>query len=624
MKLSCVLRDKKEYPVHISALKLTLNHGLKIETVHSAISFSQDAWLKPYIDRNTNLRMKAANDFEKDYYKLLNNSFYGKTMENVRNHRDIRLVTNSKKGSILASEPNYYSTKCISEDLLIMEMKLRDLYMNKPLYLGQAILDISKMLMYKFWYEYLKPKYGDEVKLCYMDTNSFITYVETDDFYKDISNDVDKWFDTSNFSKNIDTPLEKGKNKKVIGKFKDELGGLIMSEFCAHRPKTYAFLIDGINDYEKHGIINKKAKGTKKCVIQNQITFNDYDNVLFNGVKVLRSQYTFRSRFHEIHTEKINKIALSSNYDKRIQCDDKITMYPYGYYDIDENNANTNVITKIIIDTNVNSKIIDDTNVNTKIIEDTNVNTEIIEYNNVNNESIDDTNVNIETNDVVNILEMMHDIAISYFNTRNQINILKKEIKANKERVKVNNEKNHCIVNNLHNLNNKINSHKKYAGVIENKSIYFRNELNKLKKDTQDYLESVKANKENKLAIKKIIRSNKKCIWDNMRKLYDIEREIRKHTLINVKNLVDTMNKGIGEINSDSSDINNNVRSNKKALLGSKRILKNYCLKNKMQGIIMFLVKSYVILWNIKWKKLKKSLMILKSLLNLIEKIRIN
>lgn len=152
---------------------------------------------------------------------------------------------------------------------------------------------------------------------------------------------------------------------------------------------------------------------------------------------------------------------------------------------------------------------------------------------------------------------MMHDVAISYFNTRNQINILKKEIKANKERVKVNNEKNHCIVNNLHNLNNKINSHKKYAGVIENKSIYVRNELNKLKKDAQDYLESVKANKEKKLAIKKIIRSNKKCIWDNMRKLYDIEKEIRKHTLINVKNLVDTMNKGIGEINSDSSDINN-------------------------------------------------------------------
>ena len=115
---------------------------------------------------NTNVRMKAANDLDKDYYKLLNNSFYGKTMENVRNHRDIRLVTNSKKRSILASEPNYYSTKHISEDLLIMEMKLCEVYMKKPIYLGQAILGISKMLMCEFWYDYLRPKYGDKVRLC--------------------------------------------------------------------------------------------------------------------------------------------------------------------------------------------------------------------------------------------------------------------------------------------------------------------------------------------------------------------------------------------------------------------------------------------------------------------------
>ena len=245
-------------------------------------------------------------------------------MENVRNHRHIRLVNNDNKRSKLASEPNYNSTKYISEDLLIMEMNKSEVYMNKPLYLGQAILDHSKILMYKFWCDYLQTMYNDKVELCYMDTDSFIIYVETDDFYKDISNGVDKWFDTSSFSKNIDTPLEKGKNKKVIGKFKDELGGLIMSEFCAHVTKTYPFLVDKFNDddYKKHGIINKKAKGTKKCVIQNQITFNDYVNVLFSGVKVLKSQYTFRSRFHEIYTEKINKIALSSHDDKRIQCDD--------------------------------------------------------------------------------------------------------------------------------------------------------------------------------------------------------------------------------------------------------------------------------------------------------------
>ena len=149
-KLSCNFENKNEYPVHIYALQQALNHGLKLEKVRSAISFSQDDWLKQYIDRNTEFRMKASNDFEKDYYKLLNNSFYGKTLENVRKHRDIRLVNTDNKRSKLASAPNYCFTKYISEDSLIMEMKKREIYMNKPLYLGQTILDYSKMLMYEF------------------------------------------------------------------------------------------------------------------------------------------------------------------------------------------------------------------------------------------------------------------------------------------------------------------------------------------------------------------------------------------------------------------------------------------------------------------------------------------
>ena len=299
-KLSCNFNNKKYYPVHICTIKQALNHGLKLEKVHSVISFSESAWLKQYIDRNTEFRMKANNDFEKDYYKLLNNSFYGKTMENVRNDRDIRLVNNENRRSKLASEPNYHGTKYISEDLLIMEMKQREVYMNKPLYLGQAILDYSKMLMYEFWYDYLRPMYKDQIELCYMDTDSFIIYVETDDFYKDISSDVNKWFDTSNYSKDINRTLEKVKNKKVIGKLKDELGGLIMSEFCAHRAKTYACRLDNNDEV-------KKAKGTKKCVVQNQFTFHDYINVLFNKVPMIKSQFGFRSRNHEIYTEQIDK-----------------------------------------------------------------------------------------------------------------------------------------------------------------------------------------------------------------------------------------------------------------------------------------------------------------------------
>ena len=198
-KLVCNVQDKENYPVHVLALKQALNHGLKLTKVHSVIEFRQEYWLKPYIDMNTELRKNAKNDFEKDFFKLMNNSVFGKTMENVRNHRDIKLVTTDKRRSILASEPNYHSTKYISKDLLIMEMKKVEIKMNKPIYIGQAILDISKTLMYEFWYGYIKPKYGDKARLCYTDTDSFVVNINTEDFFKDIADDVESWFDKSNY-----------------------------------------------------------------------------------------------------------------------------------------------------------------------------------------------------------------------------------------------------------------------------------------------------------------------------------------------------------------------------------------------------------------------------------------
>ena len=239
-KLVCNVQDKENYPAHVLALKQAVNRGLKLTKVHSVIEFRQEDWLKLYIDMNTELRKNAKNDFEKDFFKLMNNSVFGKTMENVRNHRDIKLVTTDKRRSILASEPNYHSSKRISKDLMIMEMKKVEVKMNKPIYLGQAILDISKTLMHEFWSDYIKPKYDDKAGLCYMDTDSFVMDIKTDDFYKDINKDVDKWFYTSNYDKNDNRPLEIGKNKKLIGKFKDELGSTIMTEFCALRAKAYA------------------------------------------------------------------------------------------------------------------------------------------------------------------------------------------------------------------------------------------------------------------------------------------------------------------------------------------------------------------------------------------------
>ena len=177
-KLVCNVTDKENYSIHIVELKQALNHGLVLKKVHSAISFRQEAWLKPCIDLNTELRKNAKNEFEKDFYKLKINSIYGKTVQNDRKYRDNKLVTTEAKRNKHASEPNYHYTKCISKHLLVMEMKKTEVKMNKPIYLGQAALDISKTLMFEFWYDYLKPMYGDKIRLCYTDTDSFIMHTK--------------------------------------------------------------------------------------------------------------------------------------------------------------------------------------------------------------------------------------------------------------------------------------------------------------------------------------------------------------------------------------------------------------------------------------------------------------
>ena len=201
-------------------------------------------------------------------------------------------------------------------------MKKTKVKMNKPIYLGLSILEISKTLMYEFWYDNMKPKYANNVKLCYMDTDSFIMNIKTNDFYKDISNDVENRFDTSNYE--VKRPLSTGKNKKVIGLMKDELGGKIIMEYVTLRPKTNSFLTDD-------GKEDKKAKGTKKCIIKKKIKFNDYKKYLFNDELILKSQQRFISKKHNVYTENINKIALSNNDDKRIVSSNKISSYPYGY-----------------------------------------------------------------------------------------------------------------------------------------------------------------------------------------------------------------------------------------------------------------------------------------------------
>ena len=271
---------------------------------------------------NTGLRKLARNDFEKDLFKLMNNSVFGKTMENIRKHREIKSVTTVKKRSKLVSKPNYHTINLISEDLSIIEMKKTKVKMNKPIYLGLPILEISKILMYEFWYDYMKPKYNDNVRLCYMDTDSFIMNIKTNDFYKDISDDVDNRFDTSNYE--VKRPLLMGENKKVIGLMKDEQGGEIITEFVTLRPKTYSYLTDDSKE-------DKKAKGKKMCVIKKMIKFDDYKKCLLNDKVILKSQQRFISNKHDVYTENVNKIALRNNDDKEIISSNKIASYPYGY-----------------------------------------------------------------------------------------------------------------------------------------------------------------------------------------------------------------------------------------------------------------------------------------------------
>ena len=206
-KFSCVIEGKEKYVIHIRALKQALNNGLILKKVHRVIQFDQEAWLQPYIDMNTKLRKEAKNEFEKDFFKLMNNSLFGKTMKNVRKHRDIKLVTTEGKIIKVVSEPHFHTTKQFSENLFGAEIKKTKVKMNKPKYLGTSILDISKTLMYEFWSDYVKPKYKYKAKLCYMDTDSFVIDIFTKDFFEDISNEVERWFNTSNYDKNDKRPL---------------------------------------------------------------------------------------------------------------------------------------------------------------------------------------------------------------------------------------------------------------------------------------------------------------------------------------------------------------------------------------------------------------------------------
>ena len=320
-KLIPTLSKKEKYVLHYRNLQLYINLGLKVSKVHRVLEFNQSPWLKQYIDYNTEKRKNAKNDFEKDFFKLMNNSVFGKTMENIRKRVDVRLVTDEKKLLKLTSKPTYVSSKIFNENLVAVHKIKEKLTLNRPAYVGMCILDLSKTLMYDFHYNYIKRNYGYKAKLLFTDTDSLTYEIEAKDVYKDFFKDKDK-FDNSDYSEY--SPFFYKTNKKVIGKFKDESAGIPITEFVGLKSKMYSYM----KDNQKGG---KTAKGIKKNVIKNNIMHDDYKETLFNNKQMYHKIKTIRSENHQLGSYELNKVSLSCFDDKRYIHEDGIKSYAYGH-----------------------------------------------------------------------------------------------------------------------------------------------------------------------------------------------------------------------------------------------------------------------------------------------------
>ncbi len=332
-KLVPNLRDKTKYVLHHEDLKLYLRLGLRLTKIHRGITFIGTDFMKPYIDLNTKMRTKGTTDFEKDFYKLMNNSVFGKTMENVRNRVNVKLVTNEKALGKLAKKVNFKSANIFNENLIVVHMEKTTVKLDKPIQVGMSVLDLSKTLMYRFHYDYVKPKWGNKAELLFTDTDSLCYEIRTNDFYEDISPDVSTWFDTSGYEK--DHPLFSDENKKRIGFMKDECGGNQILRFVGLRSKLYAYEVDRLrngNGKWEHYVQKKKCKGIRSYIVKKKITIDDYEKCLFSGKSQFRMMNVIRSRKHNVGSERINKKALSANDDKRLILEDGIHTLAIGHY----------------------------------------------------------------------------------------------------------------------------------------------------------------------------------------------------------------------------------------------------------------------------------------------------
>ena len=320
-KLVPTLFNKERYVLHYRNLQLYMSLGLKLTKIHRALEFDQSPWLKSYIDFNTKKRAEAKNSFEKDFFKLMNNSVFGKTMENLRKRQDIKLVTDEEDLLRWASKPSFINCKIFNEDLVAVHKTKATLTLNRPAYVGMCILDLSKTLMYDFHYNYIKSKYGDKARLLFTDTDSLTYEIEADDVYQDFWKDK-HLFDNSDYPK--DSPFHNNANKKVIGKFKDEAAGMPIVEFVGLRSKMYSY----IKDNEQS---SRTAKGIKKNVIKKQLGHDKYKDVLFNKKQMCHTMRLIKSEKHQIGSYVVDKISLSCFDDKRYIHENGVTSYAYGF-----------------------------------------------------------------------------------------------------------------------------------------------------------------------------------------------------------------------------------------------------------------------------------------------------
>ncbi|XP_060527092.1 uncharacterized protein LOC132702478 isoform X2 [Cylas formicarius] len=313
-KLIPNLNNKRNYVLHYRNLQQALSNGLKLVRIHRVLVFDQSPWLKQYIDLNTAMRNTAKNKFEKDFFKLMNNAVFGKPMENVDKRVDVRLVSHWENigkrlgAEALIARPNFKNVAIFSENLVALQMERTKVVYDKPIYAGFCILDISKTLIYDFFYGYLKAKYGDKAVLLYTDTDSLVVQIFCENFYEDMKENLDK-FDTSNYSENNQHGIPV--NKSVLGKMKDEYAGRPLWEFLGTGAKAYCVNVDG-NE------LTKKAKGVADSVSQRELSLDDYKRAVHEeGTLILRQMSSFRSHLHDMYVELKNKVALSYADDKR-------------------------------------------------------------------------------------------------------------------------------------------------------------------------------------------------------------------------------------------------------------------------------------------------------------------